>query len=446
VSNDHEQVLEAAEHGEIDRAELLRRAAALGVSLTAFGGIAGAVTGSAGAATQAITLRYQKGPHIANDLEVQNRYSKVYTAKRPNVTIKNELYDWGQMATQLTTEFASSPPDITYEVDIVYPTFAKAGALVDLTSRVRAKSYASEFRQYYPNFWKVGTYGGKVWGVPYLNAPTFIFVNLDLLAKAGVGATEWQSSYAAMRAAAKKMTGGGAYGFSLRSTQLQDVPFLDWMVYVNNAGAGIMNKTKTKGGLDTPAMAQAQQALGDIYGTDRSAPPAGAYDQNGLRALFTAGRIGLLHNSSDFVLALQEKDPGFKWGIAMAPPGPAGRTVFGNTGILTISKKSSNPNAAWDYVKFLSSKKLAAGYMGQTKFATVRKDSARLLWRDNAVMKRVQTDFVAREVPFQTHPRLGEMLTKVWDHVLASLDGKATGAQAMKGASADVTAILQAKS
>ena len=39
-------------------------------------------------------------------------------------------------------------------------------------------------------------------------------------------------------------------------------------------------------------------------------------------------------------------------------------------------------------------------------------------------MTRVQTEFVGREAPFQTHPRLGEMLTKVWDHVLASLDGK----------------------
>jgi len=403
----------------------------------------GALAPSASAATQAITLAYQKGPHIANDLQIQDRYSKIYEAAHSDVSIKNQLYDWGQMATQLTTEFASSPPDITYQVDIVYPTFAAAGSLVDLTPRVRARAYASEYKQYFPNFWNVGTYKNKVWGVPYLNAPTFIFVNLDLVASAGV--SNWQTSYTAMRAAAKKMTRNGVYGFSLRSTQLQDVPFLDWMVYVNNAGAGIMNKAKTKGGLDTPAMANVQQVLGDIYATDHAAPPAGAYDQNGLRALFAAGRIGLLHNSSDFVLALQQKDPGFKWGIALAPPGPAGQTVFGNTGILTISKKSPNTAAAWEYIKFLSSKKLSAGYMGQTKFATVRKDSARLLWRGNPVMTKVQTEMVAREVPFQTHPRLGEMLTKVWDHVLASLNGSVTGAQAMKGASADVTAILKAK-
>jgi multiple sugar transport system substrate-binding protein len=443
VSDEHSELLEAAEHGEISRAELLRRAAAMGVSLSAVGGLFGSLADAA-AAKSPINLTYQKGPHIANDLQIQDGYAKIYSSTHPGVTIKNILYDWGQMAPQLTTEFASKPPDITYEVDIVYPTFAKAGALVDLGSRVHAPSYKSEFAQFFPNFWNVGAYNGKIWGVPYLNAPTFIFVNLDLLAKAGV--TDWQSSYNAMRTAAKKMTGNGTYGFSLRSTQIQDIPQLDWMVYVNNAGAGIMNAAKTAGGLNTPAMAQAQQVLGHIYATDHAAPPAGAYDQNGLRALFTAGRIGLLHNSSDFAVALQQKNPGFRWGIAMAPPGPKGRTVFGNTGILAISKKSPNPDAAWEYIKFLSSRKLDAGYMGQTKFATVRKDSAKLLWRGNAVMTKVQTAFVPREVPFQTHPLLGEMLAKVWDHVLANLTGEVTGAQAMAGASADVTTLLKAKS
>ena len=368
MSDEHTQVLEAAEHGEIGRAELLRRAAALGVSLSAFGGIAGALAGSAGAATQAITLRYQKGPHIANDLEVQNRYSKLYTAKHPNVTVKNELYDWGQMATQLTTEFASSPPDITYEVDIVYPTFAKAGALVDLTSRVRAKSYASEFRQYYPNFWKVGTYGGKVWGVPYLNAPTFIFVNLDLLAKAGVSATEWQSSYAAMRAAAKKMTGGRNVRLlaPINATPGRAVPGLDGLCQQcrrrDHEQDEDQRRTRhTRHGSGTTGSRR------HIRNGPLCAPARRVRPERPTRAVHSwpnraAAQFQRLRPR------LQEKDPGFKWGIAMALPGPAGRTVFGNTGILTISK-SSNPNAAWDYIKFLSSKNLAAGYMGQTKFA-----------------------------------------------------------------------------
>lgn len=431
----------------VARRQFLLRSLVAGATLPSAATLLAACGGSGGSSTSSsqtapVTIRYQKGPHSADDLRIQDAFAKRWTAEHPNFTIKNSLYDWAQMDPQLTSEFASgSPPELTYQVDIVYPKFAQAGSLLDIGSYVNAADYKAERAAYFPQFWDLATFDGKIWGVPYLNAPLALFINKDLLKKAGV--TDWQSSYAALRAAARQATSGGTYGFSLRSTDIADVAYLDWMVYVHNAGASILNQDKTAGALDTPAMVQTMQFLQDVYVTDKSAPPAGEYGQDGLRALFQAGKIAIHHDQSDLALLLAGRDPGFEWDIAMVPPGPKRQTTFGNSGFICISAAAKNPDAAWEYLRYLTGKDLVVDYMTRTNFAATRKDAAALLFKRNAVLSRLANEFVPKEVPFQTHPRMGEMLAAAWQDVEAILRGQKSADAGMKDASKQITAIAQ---
>jgi multiple sugar transport system substrate-binding protein len=408
--------------------------------LAACGGSSESSTSAAG--TAPVTIRYQKGPHSADDLRIQDAFAKRWTADHPNFTIKNSLYDWAQMDPQLTSEFASgSPPELTYQVDIVYPKFAQAGSLLDIGSYVQRDDYKAERSAYFPQFWDLATFDGKTWGVPFLNAPLALFINKDLLKKAGV--TDWQSSYAALRAAARQATSGDTYGFSFRSTDIADVAFLDWMVYVHNAGARILDDAKTAGALDTPEMVETMQFLQDVYVTDKSAPPAGKYGQDGLRALFQAGKIAIHHDQSDFALQLAAREPGFAWDVAMVPPGPKAQTTFGNSGFICISAGAKDPDAAWEYLKYLTGKDLVVDYMTQTNFAATRKDSAALLFKRNAILNRIANEFVPKEVPFQTHPRMGEMLAAAWQDVEAILRGQKSADEGIKHANEQITSIAQ---
>src|SRR5919201_1176593 len=132
------------------RREFLRRGAGAGVLLSS-GGLLAACGGSsspqkaAGGAVVSGQLHFLKGPNWANDLSWQKQTAAEFTKLHPKITVTPSLYDWASVETQLTTAFASNaPPDIVYMADTLWPKFAGAGALLDLTDYVNDASFAAE--------------------------------------------------------------------------------------------------------------------------------------------------------------------------------------------------------------------------------------------------------------------------------------------------------------
>ncbi len=149
-----------------------------------------------------------KGPHSANEVAYEKEIIADFNKTHPNVDIDFTMYNWGSMNAQLTAGFASgSPADVLYLVDLVYPAYAKRGLLNDMTKLVDDPAWKSEHDAIAPFAWNLAKSKNGTWGVPVLGAVYNIFLNLDLLDKAGVTGT-WQRSYADMLAAAQKMTKG----------------------------------------------------------------------------------------------------------------------------------------------------------------------------------------------------------------------------------------------
>ena len=146
-----------------------------------------------------------------------------------------------------------------YLVDLIYPNYAELGALHDMSALVDQADWAGERDQIQDFAWDLARQGNGIWGVPVLGAVYNIFINKDLLESAGVLDT-WNRSYADMMEAAKKITGDGTYGFSVR-TRTGDFAFWDWLPYVHNAGADLLNDDWSACGL-APA-ADATQFLID---------------------------------------------------------------------------------------------------------------------------------------------------------------------------------------
>jgi multiple sugar transport system substrate-binding protein len=437
----------AALQGErLSRRQLLARGSALGLSVSALGTLL-AACGSDGSASGASsgggsgTVRFIKGPHSEDELKLESKISADFSAKFPKTKVDFRTYDWAQLDAELNSAFASgNPPEVMYLINSVFPRYATQGALEDLTPLVKDASFKQGFDAIEPFAWDLITLDDKIWGIPVLGAVFHIYVNKDLLKKAG--AQKWNVSYDAMRAAAHKMTSGKVYGFAMH-TEVGNSAFLnwwDWFPYMHNAGASLFNEDGTQCALDTPEAAQAQQVLVDIH-QDKSTPPIGQYDREGMRALFRAGRIGILHEEAGFAADLHDKPVDFDWDIALAPRGPSGQTAFGDFGFLSVPSAAKNKDGAHDFIKFWSSGPEVKWYAQKVGLMVVQKETSDM-YSDNPVLRRVQTEFVPKIKGFQSHPKIKEVLDNLWPPINASYRGKTDGATALKQAAEKVDATI----
>jgi ABC-type glycerol-3-phosphate transport system substrate-binding protein len=426
------------------RREIIRLAAmsgaaiAIPAALSACGGSSGG--GSSATTAEKVSIRYIKGPFSDTDAALNQSLSKQFAAVSRRVSVKTQQYDWAQADTQMTTLFAGdSPPDVDYLTTTSYPQFADAGALADLSSLVQEPDFKSTYAAIPQTLWELARYDGKVWGVPYVGGGFPVLVNLDLLEAAGAG--NWAGSYAAMRAAAHACTKGKVYGFAM-ATSYRDYSFQDWMPYIRDAGTDVLNADGTRSAINTPDAVAGWQTLRDIYVTDKSAPAPGSYDFDGLRALFKSGRLAILHEQTDFALALAQDDPGFRWAVALPPPGPHGRSMLEDFGLLTIAAKSSNQAAAWDFVKYLSSPEAVASYVPKVGLFPARTDVTAKAFAGNPTAKFIQNELMPKGRGEQINPKYTGCLQAASDQFEAMVTGKQSAAGALEQAAKNIDDLL----
>jgi multiple sugar transport system substrate-binding protein len=399
-------------------------------------------------AVAAGTITFIKGPNFEDDLKFQQGLGKSFQASHPKVTVKARLYDWANVETQLTTAFASpNPPDVVYMADTLWPKFAAAGALKDITDEVNEESFQPTFAAVPEQYWTNLQYDGRNYGVPWTAfAAGLLSVNLDLMEKAGV--TDWNSSLEALREAAQRTTADKVWGFGMPSAHV-DFAYQDWLVYVHNAGADVFNEDGTGGGLDTPGVAEAFEVLRQIQFDDGSSPRAGLYNQIALTDLFAAGRLAILDHDAPVVGDYPDKIK-FDWDVFLPPPGSSKQTAMGALGSLFISAKSKAPAAAWEYVKYLARPKTTIKFcqsagapaaqtgLGDEIFPSGPSDPP-----INATRRKMYEEFGPKIQATQPHPKTIDAIRMVNEQYEALVRGKLTGAEFAEKANAAAETVAQ---
>ena len=430
------------------RREFLRYGAGGGL-LFATGGLVAACGGddssSAAKGEASGTVRFLKGPNWADDLKWQRQTAQAFTREHPKIQVTPSLYDWASVETQLTTAFASnSPPDIVYMADTLWPKFADAGALLDLTDYVNDPAYAEEKSKCPEEAWRAVTYRDKIYGVPLIQGViSVLYVNTDLVGKAG--AADAVSSYEAMRDAAKAARKGNVFGYGMSTTH-NDFSYQEWMNYVVNAGAAILDEDGTAPAFDTPDNAAAFDLVRAMFFEDRSAPPPGAYNREALKGLFQAGRVAIYHSDANEKIIsgkAEGKPVKFGYEIFKLPPGPAGQFAFTVRGNLHVAAKSKSPDAAWEYVKYLSSADRETAFVRALggDLQPSRADIAESVFpstRQYAWPRRLVHEFLPESRSVQAHPRMIDMIKAVQTEFERCIRGQQSGAEMVAAANARI--------
>src|SRR4029077_13839752 len=141
----------------------------------------GTTTTTPGSETGTLTVWLMNGSAPASVVDGVNADFK---AKHPNVTVKVELQNWGDIGTKLDTGFAgSTPPDVVELGNTLVAKYAAAGALEDISAK---KSNFDNSGTWLQSLTDSCTLGGKLYCAPYYAGSRAIIYRKDMFAAANV--------------------------------------------------------------------------------------------------------------------------------------------------------------------------------------------------------------------------------------------------------------------
>ena len=267
--------------------------------------------------------------------------------------------DW---ATELLAKVAAGE-----QIDVIWwcsshHKFAEEGRLLDLRDLVENDSAFN-----LEDFQAVGTdfsydqpgRGGPLWGIPTNYATVLLWYNMNMFDAAGIDYPNPDWTYSDLLETAQQLTkdtnGDGTpdeWGFS--------IPDASWYIepVVKAFGGGIVNVDADQPCLLTqPESVEALQWLQDLFYTHRVAPTPADMAGLGSSAMLISNKLamGFWPEWGQREFLSSHDDVGLNYGVTLIPQGPAGRITNYWAGITSITSTASNPDAAWEVVKFITS-------------------------------------------------------------------------------------------
>ena len=230
--------------------------------------------------------------------------------------------------------------------------------------------------QIYDAFWEYNSADGQVWSMPFNNSVPVLYYNRDLFVAAGLDPdsppTTWAEVIEYGKALTQDTDGNGEidqWGFN---THTDSHWYLSTMFLEN--GAQIINEEQTEVLYNSPEAVEMLQLWGDMVDTHHIMPPGQHSEAKGD---FLAGKLGMLLRSCAGIPSTTA-EVAFDLGVAGVP------TVEGRDpveliggGSLIIFRNDSQAvlDAAWEFVKFMTSPESSLHLSTHSGYVPIYKDA-----------------------------------------------------------------------
>jgi len=345
-------------------------------------------------APKAISLVYWG---LWEEKEVMDPLIKEYQKTHPNVHISYEKKSQIDYRQKLITWIQKGQgPDIFRFHNTWLPEIQEVVSVLPET----IMSSAEYEKTFYPVQVKDLKVGKGIYGIPLMIDGLVMFVNEDLLKKAGISSipTNWDDMIAAATQVSVKekdnrlVTAGFAAGTATNVAHFSDIYGL--MLLLNGGELTQLDKPEATGALE--AYRRFAEEPNNIWSEEMP---------NSITA-FAQGKVAMIFAPSWELLTIKTTAPDLKIAVVPIPNPPGGKQYsIASYWVEGVSKQSTQQQEAWKFLQFLSSKE------GETKmyeiqsnirmFGTVysRMDLAELLVQDqylgSVVKQAVEDRFIS---------------------------------------------------
>jgi multiple sugar transport system substrate-binding protein len=329
------------------------------LAVAAVGCGTGSGEGSAGSSEQGpVTLEFAQwwAPELPEgafqDLMTQ------FESQNPNIKVKLLSAPYASTKQQLVSGAASKTlPDVVGLDGAWVNDFAKQGAITDLSALMAEAKYdesqlASQIKV-----------DGKTYMIPVVNFVYPLFVNKDLLSKAGVKAAP--SNRTEFVDAAKKISalGGNVKGWALPlDTAVPNGIQNDVMSWLWASGGSMLTQDG-KPNLTSPPVKSTVEYVKSLNDADVIAPGSLTMKEQDKVEKFTAGQVGMMIDSLAHINLIKKNSPNLDFTVA---PIPAEDSYTGKRGLpyaswgIGIADSSEHKAEAFKLVEFLMSQQANA--------------------------------------------------------------------------------------
>jgi multiple sugar transport system substrate-binding protein len=234
---------------------------------------------------------------------------------------------------------------------------------------------------------------GKLFGFGHGIYTEAIYYNKDLFEKAGLTppSSVWDQSWTweEMADYARKLTQGeGAtkqYGLFVE-------PQLGWMTPIFNSFCGSIGVPDgSKLNMDSEGSVAALKFLTDLMWKDNTTPRSEVTGATSAYELFTTGRLAMFWDGSWMMPGFANDIKDFKWGVLPLPKGKCGTYTGYWVDAYAIPAASKNPDAAFEFMKFMVDDAASNAYVDQGLFGIPGKISVAEA-RANDLFKPLSTE------------------------------------------------------
>ncbi|MDQ8735201.1 extracellular solute-binding protein [Paenibacillus sp. LHD-38] len=281
---------------------------------------------------------------------------KEFLNSHPHITF-NKVVKEGDPGNEFYQAVAAgNAPDFVEVSFTMMDKYMKAGIVEPLNNYVGQWDEWSNFNKTYVDMFTVDS---KVLGIPTKVSPMLFGYNKALFAKAGI--TELPKTWDEALEVAKKINdpSGQVSGYATLAAE-----WTEWFFqyYVWQAG-GDLTKQNADGSAELtftgPAVIKAAEYYKQLRANKVLQSDLTLKFDN-LIEKFAQGKIGMMPFAGDWVswaisLGMKPEDIG----LMLPPAGPSGQTataIGGSTYVINAKTAQAQKDAAWEYIKFLSSK------------------------------------------------------------------------------------------
>ncbi|QOV34792.1 sugar ABC transporter substrate-binding protein [Streptomyces ferrugineus] len=314
--------------------------------------LAGCGGGDGDGAGGRITLRFQSLAWQAESVEINRELVKEWNATHPDVEVEYVQGSWDSVHDQLLTSFeGGEAPDIIHDASDDLADFAYGGYLADLTGLLPER-LKSDIPQ---RSWETTTFGGGIYGVPFLQEPRVIVANAKWLKEAGVRipTPERPWSWPEFRSITAQLSGDGRYGVAW---PLKEPVSATLNLSLSSGGQLFHRGADDKVTIRFEAADEVMpRTVHDQANTDRSASPTtlGSGGSDTLPGFF-GGRYAMVPLGFSYRQQIVQQAPkGFDWQVLPAPAGADGLTQGVSPQTLSIAEDSPHQREAAEFIDFL---------------------------------------------------------------------------------------------
>lgn len=384
---------------------------ATGASASGAGAQATAVATAPAATGNRTIVRFH---HRTEYGDYHKQQAEAFNKSQDRIEVRLELTPFSEYEQTLTTLVAGDQLGDAYAAapfHNFYP-FAARGIAADIRSLADSQGFDLDI--FFPAVIEQLTWEGKLAGLPQGTHAgwTSMYTNLDLWSKAGVETPKWEWTYqeewlSALQSVQKSLDGEGGKQFAF---QLDYVPQGVYTFLRSWGGDWIDPNDRTKSMINSDASVAALRFVHSLIHEHKVTPPAKEVVENmwgnGLSASWATGLwyVGTANAT------IKDK---FKWQVFPMPAGPAGRSTFLGADSICINSGSKNPEATFEWCKWLVSKEAGIAAMQSGMPVPARRD----VWEDPIIANDVNYEpsvrwmEVSKPVTIPANARIAELRT-----------------------------------